>query len=289
MNWQSPLLALVLVCSAQGLLADDKTGAEFERSAALEISQAAIGVKVGDYRFYNTQGQVRSVSDYAGKPLVVSLIYTSCYHICPTTTQHLATVVSKAQDALGDDSFSVVSVGFDTANDTADAMRVFARQQNVDIDGWEFLSTDAETIDALAADLGFQFFSTGSGFDHLIQSSVMDADGVVVRQVYGIRFDTPHLIEPLKALVFGEDASASLFDQLTARVKLFCTVYDPTSDRYRFDYSIFVGLVMGLVLGGGCIYLFVREWRHSRRHARQVADERADVAPERATGAFKKL
>ena len=137
--------------------------------------------------------------DYAGKPLVVSLIYTSCYHICPTTTQHLATVVRKARDVLGDDSFSVVSVGFDAANDTADAMRVFARQQSVEIDGWEFLSTDADTIDALATDLGFQFFSTGSGFDHLIQSSVIDANGVVVRQVYGIRFDTPHLIEPLKA------------------------------------------------------------------------------------------
>ena len=204
---------------------------------------------------------------------MVSLIYTSCYHICPTTTQHLATVVRKARDVLGEDSFSVVSVGFDAANDTADAMRVFARQQSVDIDGWEFLSTDAGTIDALATDLGFQFFSTGSGFDHLIQSSVIDANGVVVRQVYGIRFDTPHLIEPLKALVFGEDVSASLFDQLTARVKLFCTVYDPASDRYRFDYSIFVGLVMGLVLGGICIYFFVREWRHSRRHARAASGD----------------
>ena len=273
MNWQSPLLALVMVCAAPGVVAQDASGAEFERSSALEISQAAIGAQVGNHQFYDTQGQRRQIAGYAGKPLVVSLIHTSCYHICPATTQHLATVVRKAQDVLGKGSFSVATVGFDVANDTADAMRVFARQQNVEIDGWDFLSTDADTIDGLAAELGFQYFSTGSGFDHLIQSSVIDANGVVVRQVYGIRFDTPHLIEPLKALVFGEDPSASLFDQLTARVKLFCTVYDPASDRYRFDYSIFVGLVMGLVLGGVCIYLFTREWRHSRRHARRGASQ----------------
>lgn len=263
------LLAVVLVCLAlptQG----DEAGATFERSTALSISQAAIGNRVEDHQFYNTQGQVRRVSDYAGRPLVISLIYTSCYHICPTTTQHLATVVRKARDVLGEDSFSVVTVGFDAANDTADAMRVFAHQQGVEMTGWEFLSTDAASIEALARDLGFQFYATATGFDHLIQSSVVDADGVVFRQVYGIRFDTPHLIEPLKTLIFGEQAKASSFlDQLSAKVKLFCTVYDPAQDRYRFDYSIFVGLFVGLVLGGVFVYLLVREWKHSRRHRAQ--------------------
>ena len=33
-------------------------------------------------------------------------------------------------------------------------------------------------------------------------------------------------------------------------MKLFCTVYDPTSGRYRFDYSLIVNIVAGaLALG----------------------------------------
>ena len=33
-------------------------------------------------------------------------------------------------------------------------------------------------------------------------------------------------------------------------VKLFCTIYDPTSGRYRFDYSLIVNIVAGsLALG----------------------------------------
>ena len=85
------------------------------------------------------------------------------------------------------------------------------------------------------------------------------------RQVYGIQFDTPHLIEPLKVLVFDEDPSSTLFDQITAKVKLFCTVYDPASDSYMFDYSIFIGLFMGLVLGVVCVYIVVREWSYTRK------------------------
>ncbi len=257
-----PVLALVLSTTV--------SAATFDREAALAQSQAAIGSPVSNHAFYATDGTRRQVSDYAGKPLVVSLIFTSCHHICPTTTQHLAKVVRKARAVLGDASFSVITVGFDTAHDTADAMRTFAREQNVAISDWDFLATDAATIASLSTELGFQFHPAAGGFDHLIQSSIVNADGVVFRQVYGIEFDTPHLIEPLKVLVFGEDASASLFDQVTSRVRLFCTVYDPASDTYKFNYSIFVGLVVGILMGAFFVVLLVREWRHRKvevRHA----------------------
>jgi protein SCO1/2 len=266
-------IVAMMLLPGYALRADNNQQAEaqqFDRKDALAISQAAIGKQLGNYAFYTSQGEPRQLNAYHGKPLVISMIYTSCYHICPTTTQHLADVVRKARSALGDDSFQVVTVGFDTANDTADAMRIFARQQDVAIAGWEFLAGDADAVNGLARDLGFQFYPSPSGFDHLIQSSIVDKDGTVVRQVYGIRFETPHLIEPLKSLVFDEDLQQSFFDQLSTRIKLFCTVYDPASDSYMFDYSIFVGLTIGLVLGAFFIYLVAREWRHSKSHALKI-------------------
>jgi len=256
-RWVIGLLALVC--------AQANAAAPFDREQALAQSQAAIGRSVSEHLFYTTDGTVRRLSDYAGKPVVISLIFTSCHHICPTTTQNLAKVVRKARNVLGDASFSVVTIGFDTVHDTADAMRTFAREQNVAIDGWDFLATDAATIDALSRELGFQFQPTGGGFDHLIQSTIVDAKGVIYRQVYGIEFDTPHLIEPLKVLVFGPDPTQSLVEQVTSRVRLFCTVYDPASDSYRFDYSIFVGLVVGIVMGTLFVVLLLREWRNRRR------------------------
>jgi len=75
-------------------------------------------------------------------------------------------------------------------------------------------------------------------------------------------------VEPLKELVFGEPVTPSLLSSLSNKIKLFCTVYDPTTDKYRFDYSIFMGLFIGASSIGIVSFLVLREWRHTRRRRR---------------------
>jgi len=185
------------------------------------------------------------------------------------TTKHLANSVRAARDALGADSFDVVTIGFDAANDSPEAMATFAREQGVDARNWKFLSAPAETIEQISNDLGFIFFPTPRGFDHLNQSTVIDRDGTVYRQVYGVTFELPWLVEPLKELVFnrpesGRSIASSLFD----RIRLFCTVYDANSGRYEFDNSLFFTMFAGFsVVLAVIIYLF-REIRLARRSKR---------------------
>jgi len=236
-----------------------------DRDAALRLSQEAIGRQVGNHVFLGVDGNRHELAEYRGRPLVISLIYTSCYHICPTTTRHLAEVIERAQSVLGVDSFSVITVGFDAARDTPEAMRQFAKAQKAAAVHWDFLSADADTIASLSRDLGFQFRPAGGGFDHLLQTSILDADGVVRRQVYGMDYETPILIEPIKRLIYGEEISEGFFQRLTNKFRLYCTVYDPAADRYRFNYSIFVGIAMGVAMGLFFIYLLLREWHASTR------------------------
>lgn len=239
---------------------------KFDEKAALAISQGVIGKNVGDYTLTATDGRRVRLSEYRGKPLVISLIYTSCYHICPATTQHLAKVVRTARAALGPESFTVLSIGFDTPKDTPPAMRQFSRDQGIDISGWLFLSADAAAMEGLAKDLGFMSYRAPHGFDHLIQATVIDAQGKIYRQVYGMTFETPLLVEPLKELAFGTPTAASPMSSLGNKIKLFCTVYDPTTGKYRFDYSIFLGLFIGASSIGIVGFLVIREWRRARKH-----------------------
>jgi hypothetical protein len=138
-----------------------------------------------------------SLAGYRGKPLVVSLIYTSCYHVCPTITQSLAHAVEVAEEALGEASFQVATVGFDAAVDSPERMATFAREQGIDHPGWRFLSADAATIEELSTALGFIFYRSPKGFDHLTQTTIIDSGGTVYRQVYGDTFPAPRLVEPL--------------------------------------------------------------------------------------------
>ena len=241
--------------------------ARYDRDNAIHRSQAAIGNPLRDYEFQDRFGQAVQLQQLAaGKPLLISMIFTSCHHVCPTTTKHLDEAVDAAAEALGDDAFTVVSIGFDVANDSPDAMAAFARRQGIDHANWHFLSADEDTITRLSDDLGFIFFPTPRGFDHLTQTSIIGRDSRVYSQVYGMAFELPWLVEPLKDLVFNRPSSEGrLFAGLVDRLLIFCTVYDPTTGRYRFDNSLFVQMAVGsLILIAAFAWLF-REMLYARR------------------------
>ncbi len=247
------------VCLFCSVLAFSQQGG-FDRKEALSISQAVVGHEIRNFQFTDTHGKVVKLHDLLGKPLIISLIYTSCYHICPMTTRYLRDVVDKARDTFGDD-FNVATIGFDTLRDTPPMMANFAKKQQVDDPDWWFLSTDAATIDALGKDVGFQFFSAPHGFDHLIQATLVKPDGEIYRQVYGTKFSIPLLYDPLKELVLGESADVSLLQNVTNKVRLFCTVYDAKNERYYVDYSIFIGTFIGIMCVGLFGYQLQKEWR----------------------------
>jgi len=242
------------------------TSEEFDYTKALNISQEAIGNRLGDYSVTDINGKQHNLAELRGKPMVLSLIFTSCYQICPMTIRHLAKVIDKAREALGHDSFTVVVVGFDTAVDTPDAMRYFAEQQGIEDAGWSLFSISAADAAALTSEAGLIYFPSARGFDHIIQATVIDADGVIYRQVYGQVFDTPLLVEPLKDLVLGRPRPAQTFiSDLINKVRFFCTTYDPVRDAYYFDYSLFVGLFVGISVIFSIIVWMVKEVRYRRR------------------------
>jgi len=243
----------------------------FDSDKALQFSQSVIGKTIGDYTFLDTDEKPVSLKQFKGKPLVISLVFTTCFHICPMTTQHLAKVVDIARDALGEDSFSVVTIGFDIRQDTPAAMRDFAGRQGVDfskVDNWYFLSAQSQdSIDALTENLGFIYFPALQGFNHIVQASVIDANGKVYRQVYGEIFDIPLLVEPLKELILGTPQPNQTFlADLVNRVRFFCTVYDSRRHRYNFDYSFFVGMTVGSIIILTVLISLVREFLYSMRH-----------------------
>jgi len=256
-------VAPLLVLGGMTLLCQAAPAQTYDRSEALEISQAALGRPVGEHVLRDTDGRTFELARLRGKPLVISMIYTSCFHVCPTITQNLGRSVEIGREALGDESFSVVTVGFDWAVDTPDRMRSYAAERGIDVPNWYFLAGDEASIDALSADIGFQFYASPKGFDHLMQTTLVDAQGRVYRQVYGTEIDAQSLVEPLKDLVFDTPRSASVLEHWLDTFKLFCTVYDPNSGRYKFDYSIAVTIFVGVLCLGAIAGFIVQEWRRA--------------------------
>jgi len=264
------MLFFVHGLQAQSDTVDSSSGKviqQFQYKSALQASQNAINQVLSNHRFTDANGRGMKMHDFLGKPLIISMVYSSCYQICPMTIRHLSQVVDKARKALGEDSFTVAVIGFDTEFDTPQKMKYFAEQQGIDKKGWFALSVDSDTVTSLSKELGFQYFSSPNGFDHVVQASVVDEKGQIYRQVYGETFDTQLLVEPIMDLVLDRPKSnQSFLSNMVDKVRFFCTTYDPRTDSYSFDYSLFIGMVIGGLIIVLTLLFIVLELSHAKRH-----------------------
>ena len=231
---------------------------------ALEVSQAALGTVLPDLAFVDDAGRSVTLAAFRDRPLLVNLVYTACTDVCPTIIASLQPAIEEAQATLGRDSFAVVTVGFDARGDSPSRMRSFARAQGVSLANWHFLSGSAETVQALSRAVGFTFYPSPAGFDHMAQVSIVDAEGRLYRQVYGGVFEPPAIVEPLKDLVLGRERSVWSTQGLIDRIRLICTVYNPNTGRYSFSYAIFIGIAVGGASLLLVLAFLIREWRRAR-------------------------
>lgn len=236
---------------------------------AFEMSEAALGREVGAHRLIDSDNRPFSLADYRGRPLIISLVYTSCSSVCPTATQHLIDAVAQARRALGADRFAVLTVGFDARRDTPKQLASFAEGQGIDRSRWRLASGDEATLAALLADLGFSYVAAAGGFEHITQTSILGPDGRVYRQVYGDDFPIQVLMEPLKELAFGLTTRAFSTQGLVDRLKFLCTTYDPNLGRYRTSYALALGLAVSALAIVATLALLLAAWRNTWRNSRR--------------------
>ncbi|MDQ1303371.1 MAG: hypothetical protein QG595_1354 [Pseudomonadota bacterium] len=222
----------------------DRTGlvlTTLDEKAALQLSQSVIGKPVGDHVLLDRQERPTPLSKYRGKPLLVNFIYTACFNVCPTTTKNLQKAVERTVSVLGADRFNIVSIGFNQPFDSPQAMKAFASQHGIHLPNWEFLSPAAAIVNQLTQDFGFSYVATTAGFDHMNQVTLVDAEGKIVRQIYGETFTAEDLAEPLKAMVTGAPIppQTSTLAEIADRIRILCSVYDPLTGKYRTNYAIY--------------------------------------------------
>jgi protein SCO1/2 len=261
------LLALAATCVAGiALAAPEPASSRLDARKAVERSEAAIGRTIGAYHLTDSKGQPLALAALFDRPLVVSLVYSACSSVCPVATQHLIDAVAQANKLIGSDRFSVLTVGFDARRDTPNRMAQFASIQGIKAPNWIVASADSGTITALLRDLGFSYVSVAGGFDHVTQTTIIEQNGRIYRHVYGDEFPIPVFMEPLKEAVYGNKKLYTIGGILD-HIKYICTTFDPGAGRYRIDYGLVFGSVIGalsLLLFGG---LIAREWMRTTRRA----------------------
>ena len=239
--------------------------------AAVRASQAAVGRLIGEHTLLDREAKAVRLSSYRGKPLLVSFVYTGCFQVCPTNTRALHQAVGALEKRFGTGRYSVVSIGFNQPADSPAAMKAFAAQNGIEVPHWSFLSPPASDVEALTREFGFSFQATPAGFDHVLQVTLVDAEGRIVRQVYGGEVAADALGEPLTLLLASRPLPLqSGLAELIDRVRILCTVYDPKTGTYRVDYSLALEVAGGLTFAIAMLVYLLNEWRQQRAARRRA-------------------
>ena len=244
-----------------------------DQNAALRASQAVIGKEIGDFTLLDREGRPVRLSQYRGKPLLVSFIYTGCFQVCPLTTRSLQQAVEVGRDVFGTSQFNIISIGFNQPADSPQALKAFALQHRINPPNWEFLSPHSTIVEPLVRDFGFNYVATPAGFDHVLQVTLLDAQGRVYRQIYGEELNADSLGEPLKQLLANAPVAQQLsLDGLIDRIRILCTVYDPKTGKYRVQYGLLIEVAGGVTFALAMLWFFLAEWRSQRLARRARAD-----------------
>jgi cytochrome oxidase Cu insertion factor (SCO1/SenC/PrrC family) len=121
------------------------------------------------------RGAPLAFTDLLGHRVVVSMAYTRCRTICPTTIAELQRL-QRAFDARGEKA-SFVIVGFDPDNDDPASWHQYRINRRLERSNWHFLTGSAEATRQFAHQLGFDFWTYDTHVMHEPRLVVFDAQG----------------------------------------------------------------------------------------------------------------
>ena len=134
-----------------------------------------------------------------GRPMLVSMFYTSCQFVCPMLVDALKATRGKLT-AAEREHLDVLMVSFDPAKDTVAVLKHTADERGLDRRQWTLARTDAASVRKLAAVLGIQYRALAGGdFNHTTALILVDAQGRVLGRTAQLGDADPKFVKLVKA------------------------------------------------------------------------------------------
>lgn len=127
------------------------------------------------------KGEEVSLSDFAGKWVVVDWVFSNCTTFCPLLTGQMNQVHRGLGDAVGDE-IQMITISFDPVRDTPQVLADHSSRVTGGAEGWSWLTGTSEQTDAVAAAYGVSYDPSDpvagiAQFDHTALMVVIGPDG----------------------------------------------------------------------------------------------------------------
>lgn len=163
------------------------------------------GDVVPDDSFIDQTGASRRLSDWRGRALAVTFVYTRCPlpDFCPAMDRGFSALQKTIKtDSRLSGRAHLVTVSFDPAHDTPAAIRRHAEARGVDPAVWSYVTGDEAAIAHLTSRFGVSTIAgEADTIMHNLRTAIVDPDGRLVTIYSGNGWTPDELLNDLRAKV----------------------------------------------------------------------------------------
>ena len=162
----------------------------------------ALGDPIPDFKLTGQDGRPVTLSHYKDKVIALNFVYTRCAlpNFCFRSSNNFANLQRRFRDQLGK-QLVLLTVTFDPAHDSADALAKYARIWKADPRGWHFLTGAAGDVQRVCDRFGVDFFPDEGLMDHSLHTALIDRRGRLVANLEGNEFTAEQLGDLVKTVL----------------------------------------------------------------------------------------
>lgn len=143
-------------------------------------------------------GHAFKLEDHRGKPVLVSMFYTSCKFVCPMLIDTML-LTQQGLSAKERSQLDLLLITFDPARDDVKTLKSIVDARELDSNQWTLARTDATSVRKIAATLGIQYRLLSDGeYNHTTMLVLLDGDGRIVGRTKRIGGSDPAFIKLVK-------------------------------------------------------------------------------------------
>jgi Uncharacterized protein SCO1/SenC/PrrC, involved in biogenesis of respiratory and photosynthetic systems len=144
-------------------------------------------------------GRSFRLDERRGRPLLVSMFYTSCQFVCPMLIDALRDAETQLTPAERE-RLGIVVVTFDPEHDSVAVLKHTADERGLDGSRWSLARTDPATVRKLASVLGIQYKALPHGdFNHTTVLLLLDEEGRIVARSTQLGHAEPAFVKRVRA------------------------------------------------------------------------------------------
>jgi protein SCO1 len=163
-------------------------------SSAAAVKPIEAGQRVPDFSLTDQTDQPVTLSQFAGKVVVVSFMYTRCVlpSYCFRLSNNLARMQKRFQSELGR-NLILLSITFDPAHDQPAQLADYAKIWKAEAETWHMLTGPVPQVQNVCHEFGVSFYPDEGLMIHSLHTVIIDRQGNLAANLEGNEYSAAQL------------------------------------------------------------------------------------------------